>query len=65
LLRPQPDIPAASVVYFCSAAYTDFERRQMAALREELDKEYEARNGLVKEASTETAHTNLSSRNRT
>jgi len=23
LLRPQPDNPAASVVYFCSAAYTD------------------------------------------
>jgi transposase-like protein len=44
---------------------TDFERRQMAALREELDKEYEARNGLVKEASTEQAQTNLSSNNRT
>jgi transposase-like protein len=44
---------------------TDFERRQMAALRKELDQEYEARNGLVKEASTGRAQTNLSSRNRT
>ncbi len=43
---------------------TDFERRQTAALREELDKEYKARNGLVKEASNEQAQTNLSSNNR-
>ena len=44
---------------------TDFERRQMAALREELDQEYEAGNGLVKTTSTEQAHANLSSRKRT
>ena len=44
---------------------SDFERRQMAAPREELDSEYEARNSLVKAASTEHAQANLSSRNRT
>lgn len=43
----------------------DFERRQLAALREELDQEYKARNGLAKTASTDQAQTNLSSRNRT
>ena len=43
----------------------DFERRQLAALREELDQEYKARNGLAKPASTDQAQTNLSSRNRT
>jgi len=43
----------------------DFERRQMAALREELDQEYEARTGLVKPSSGEASQTNLSSRKRT
>ncbi len=44
---------------------TDFERRQLTALREELDQEYKDRNGLAKHASTDQAQTNLSSRNRT
>ncbi len=44
---------------------TDFERRQMTALREELDTEYETQTGLVKQASTKTAAENLSSRNQT
>lgn len=44
---------------------TDFERRQMAALREELNVEYEARNGLAKTASTNAATVNISSRNQT
>ncbi len=43
----------------------DFERRQMAALRKELDQEYEVRNGIVKGTSTNASKTNLSSRNRT
>jgi hypothetical protein len=30
---------------------TDFERRQMAALRKELDLEYEAQSGLAKQPS--------------
>ncbi len=30
---------------------TDFERRQMAAVKADLDQEYEARNGLAKEPS--------------
>ena len=30
---------------------TDFERRQMAALRNELDQEYEAQSGLAKQPS--------------
>jgi len=44
---------------------SDFERRQMATLRAELDDEYEARNGLGKPASGDASQTNLSSRNRT
>jgi len=37
----------------------------MAALREELDQEYEARNGLVKAASNDASQKQISSRNRT
>jgi putative transposase len=44
---------------------SNFERRQLTALREEVDKEYDVRIGLVKEASTEKVQTNLSSKNRT
>lgn len=44
---------------------TDFERRQMAALREELDHEYEARNGLKTKPSADARLTNLSSSSRT
>jgi transposase-like protein len=44
---------------------TDFERRQMAALKEELNQEYEARNGLGKTASTNASPEKISSRNRT
>ncbi len=44
---------------------TDFECRQMAALREELDQEYEARNGLGKAASTDATPHKIPSRNRT
>jgi len=43
---------------------TDFERRQMAAPREELDQQYEARNGLGKTASAEAAPKKIPSRNR-
>ena len=44
---------------------TDFERRQMAALRAELDHEYEAENGLADSASKVAKPTNLSSKSRT
>jgi putative transposase len=44
---------------------TDFERRQMAALRQELDQEYEARNGLEKKAAAKETRQNLSSSSRT
>lgn len=44
---------------------TDFERRQMAALRTELDQEYEAQNGLTKSASKAKPQPKLSSRSRT
>jgi putative transposase len=37
---------------------TDFERRQMAVLRQELDHEYQARNGLASTPSAET-HSDL------
>ena len=44
---------------------TDFERRQMAALRAELDQEYEAQAGLVKQTSKDAKPTKLSSTSRT
>ncbi len=44
---------------------TDFERRQMAALRAELDQEYEAQTGLVKQTSMDAKPTKLSSTSRT
>jgi putative transposase len=44
---------------------TDFERRQMAALRRELDHEYDARNGITKPSSAKNHPTKLSSTNRT
>ena len=42
----------------------DFERRQMTALRAELDHEYETETGLKPTTSKETAKTKLSSNNR-
>ena len=44
---------------------TDFERRQMAAVRRDLDQEYEVRNGLMKTASVEERSTKISSSKRT
>ncbi|MDX1424753.1 MAG: IS256 family transposase [Kiloniellales bacterium] len=44
---------------------TDFERRQMAALRQELDREYEAQTGLAKSTSKGTSNRQLSSTSRT
>ncbi len=44
---------------------TEFERRQMAALREELDNEYDAHIGLQTRPSEEKPQANLSSKNRT
>lgn len=44
---------------------TDFERHQMAALRRELDQEYDTRNGLAKPTSAKSNATKLSSTNRT
>jgi transposase-like protein len=44
---------------------TDFERRQMAALRRELDQEYEARNGLQNRPSAGAPQTKLSSSSQT
>jgi transposase-like protein len=44
---------------------TDFERRQMTAVRQELDQEYEARNGLNKKAVAKEPRQNLSSSSRT
>ena len=44
---------------------TDFERRQMAALRQELDAEYEANVGLTKGASKAKPQTQLSSTSQT
>jgi transposase-like protein len=44
---------------------TDFERRQMAAVRQELDQEYEARNGLTANPSANARRPKLSSSSRT
>ncbi len=44
---------------------TDFERRQMAAVRKELDHVYEAQTGLAKQASKAQPADNLSSSSRT
>ena len=44
---------------------SDFERRQMRALRAELDQEYEAQNGLTQSASKEADARKLSSTSRT
>ena len=44
---------------------TDFERRQMTAVRQELDQKYEARNGLDKKAAAKEPRQNLSSSSRT
>jgi putative transposase len=44
---------------------TDFERRQMVALRQELDREYEAQTGLAKPTSKGTANQQTSSPSRT
>ena len=44
---------------------TDFERRQMAALRKELDQEYEAQSGLAKQTSKGPPADKLSSGSRT
>jgi putative transposase len=44
---------------------TDFERRQMAAIRQELDQEYGAQNGLAKRPSEDADQTKLSSTTRT
>jgi hypothetical protein len=44
---------------------TAFERRQMEAVRKELDQEYEAQSGLAKQSSKETTANKLSSSSRT
>ena len=44
---------------------TDFERRQMAAIREELDQEYEVRNGVTSKTSANAPDSKLSSSSRT
>jgi putative transposase len=44
---------------------TDFERRQLAAMRQELDREYEARNGLNTKPSQDARQPKLSSSSQT
>ena len=44
---------------------SDFERRQMKALKDELDKEYEAQTGLNARTSKDRAERKLSSNSRT
>ena len=44
---------------------TDFERRQMTAIRQELDHEYQAQNGLAQKPSANAHQSKLSSTPRT
>ena len=44
---------------------TEFERRQMQAVRQELSELYEVDNGLTKPTSKEETHTKISSTSRT
>lgn len=44
---------------------TDFERRQIEAIKRELDQDYEARNGLGSKLSAGAHHVRLSSTSRT
>jgi transposase-like protein len=48
-----------------SIRITEFERRQMEVVRQELDQLYEAENGLNKPASKDAARSKLSSKSRT
>ena len=48
-----------------SIRITEFERHQMAAIREELDQEYEARSGLASKPSANAPDSKLSSKSRT
>ena len=44
---------------------TEFERRQLAAIRQDLDQEYEARTGFKAKPSSEDPQTKISSTSRT
>jgi hypothetical protein len=44
---------------------TEFERRQLAAVKQDLDQEYEVRTGLKARPSTEDSQTKISSTSRT
>jgi putative transposase len=44
---------------------TEFERRQLAAVKRDLDQEYEARTGLKTEPSSADSRTQISSTSRT
>ena len=48
-----------------SIKFTEFERRQMAAVKTELDQEYEAQVGLNRQSSKVTAQTKISSTSQT
>ena len=45
--------------------FTEFERRQIAAVRQDLDQEYEARTGFKAKPSSEDSQTRISSTSRT
>jgi hypothetical protein len=48
-----------------SVKVTEFERRQMAAVRKELDQEYEAMVGLAKQSTKDATTFKISSTSRT
>jgi putative transposase len=48
-----------------SIKFTEFERRQMAAVKTELDQEYEAQVGLNRQSSKVTAQNKISSSSQT
>jgi len=48
-----------------SVKVTEFERRQMAAVRKELDQEYEATIGLARQSTKDATHVKISSTSQT
>ena len=48
-----------------SIKVTEFERRQLSAVKKELDQEYEAQTDLYRKSSKAAAHTKISSSSQT
>jgi transposase-like protein len=63
--KPVLKLMFGAMIRWRAIKLTDFERRQMAALRKELDQEYEARSGIHKQSSKGLHADKLSSSSQT